>query len=231
MTCGASKRKSGEPCRMVAMPNGRCRIHGGTSLAGIAAPTFKTGRYSKYLPSRLVSRYEAAASDPELLALRDDIGLLDTRIAQVVSSLDTGESADAWSSLLALWQQLDQDMSRLLDEGETPETMERTVAALGDTIRNGFSQGYVWNEIRGLLKERMELVASERKRLVEMQQYVTAEQAMNFVGAVMASVRRNVSDRSALAAIASDVAGFSRGSGGQYADAGGSDTVAAGRLV
>jgi len=29
------------------MPNGRCRLHGGRSLRGIASPTFKTGRYSK----------------------------------------------------------------------------------------------------------------------------------------------------------------------------------------
>jgi hypothetical protein len=31
------------------MENGCCRMHGGTSLAGIASATFKHGRYSKYL--------------------------------------------------------------------------------------------------------------------------------------------------------------------------------------
>lgn len=187
------------------MSNGKCAVHGGKSLAGIAQPGFKTGRYSRYLPARLVGRYEEAAADPELLALKDDIALLDTRIAQTVAALDTGESADAWSSLFALWQQLDQDMSALLDSGETPEAMERTVAALGETIRSGLSQGYVWGEIRGLLKERAALVAGEQKRLVDMQQYVTATQAIGFVAAVMASVRRHVRDRDALAAIGSDL--------------------------
>lgn len=194
---------------MAAMPNGRCRIHGGKSLAGIANPCFKTGRYSKYLPARLAERYEEAISDPELLALKDDIGLLDTRIASVVSALDTGESQEAWSSLFALWSQLDQEMQALLDEGETPETMERTVASLGETVKRGLSEGYVWSEIRGLLRERASLVGAEQKRLVEMQQYVTATQAMGFVASVMASVRRHVSDRSALAAISSDLTGLS----------------------
>lgn len=187
------------------MPNGRCYMHGGATPTGIASSHFRTGRYSKYLPARLSGRYEQAISDPDLMALRDEIGLLDTRIAQVVSALGTGESADAWSSLFALWQQLDRDMSALLDDGETPETMERTVIALGETIRNGLSQGYVWSEIRGLLKERAALVGGEQKRLSDMQQYITAEKAMLFVGAVMDSVRRHVHEPAAVAAISSDL--------------------------
>jgi hypothetical protein len=45
--CGAKKRKSGEPCRAAAMANGRCRVHGGTSLKGVASPSFKNGKRSK----------------------------------------------------------------------------------------------------------------------------------------------------------------------------------------
>ncbi len=184
-------------------------MHGGKSPGGIASPQTVTGRYSRYLPTRLLGRYEEAVADPELLGLKDEIGLLDTRLTQVVGALDTGESRDAWSSLFALWQQLDQDMSKLLDDGETPETMERTVIALGETIKSGLSQGYVWSEIRGLLKERADLVANERKRLVELQQYVTSERALLFVQAVMASVKQHVSDRGALAAVAADLSRLS----------------------
>ena len=191
------------------MSNGLCYMHGGPTPKGIAAPQFKTGRYSKYLPSRLAGRYEEAISDPELLALRDDIGLLDTRISGVVAALDTGESQESWSAMMALVSQLETEWQTLLDDGEPPETMERTVEAIGKTARQGLSQGYVWAEIRGLLKERAALVSGEQKRLVEMQQYVTATEAMGFVGAVMASVRRHVSDRRALSAISSDLTGLS----------------------
>lgn len=215
--CGAKKRGKDETCRALAMANGRCRIHGGLQPNGIARPQFKTGRYSKYLPARLAGRYEEAAADPDLLALRDDIALLDTRIAQTVSALDTGESQEAWSALFAAVSALEKQWQSLLDDGEPPEDMERTVEQLGKLVRDGLSAGYVWSEIRGLLKERAALVAGEQKRLVDMQQYVTATQAMGFVAAVMASVRKHVHDRAALAGISADLTGLALRPGGQPA--------------
>ena len=77
--CGA-KTRSGSACQNRPMPNGRCRMHGGKSLGGIASPNFKHGGYSKFLPVRLGDNYQEAMADPELLALRDDIALLDARV-------------------------------------------------------------------------------------------------------------------------------------------------------
>lgn len=45
--CGAKKR-NGEPCQTPPMRNGRCRMHGGNSLAWMIHPNYKHGRYSKY---------------------------------------------------------------------------------------------------------------------------------------------------------------------------------------
>jgi hypothetical protein len=45
--CGARTR-AGTPCKGLAMMNGRCRLHGGRSLRGIAHPNYKHGRRSKY---------------------------------------------------------------------------------------------------------------------------------------------------------------------------------------
>jgi hypothetical protein len=45
-TCGA-KTRCGMPCRSPAMINGRCRMHGGRSLAGEESPRFKHGRYTR----------------------------------------------------------------------------------------------------------------------------------------------------------------------------------------
>jgi hypothetical protein len=139
------------------MPNGRCRLHGGAAPRGVGHYAFSTGRHSRYLPTRLASRYQQALSDPDLLSLRDEVALLDTRISTVVEALEAGESAEGWA------------------------------------------------EIRGLIRDRAAVAAAEQKRLVELEQYVTAEQAMTFVGALMASVRRHVDDQRALAAIASDL--------------------------
>jgi hypothetical protein len=46
-TCGA-KTRSGAPCKNAPIGDtGRCRMHGGKSLAGVASPRYKHGRYSK----------------------------------------------------------------------------------------------------------------------------------------------------------------------------------------
>ena len=46
-TCGA-KTRSGGRCKNLAMfPAGRCRMHGGKSLRGLASPRYKHGKYSK----------------------------------------------------------------------------------------------------------------------------------------------------------------------------------------
>lgn len=46
--CGA-KTRSGKPCKTPAMPNGRCRMHGGTSTGAPKGNrnAWKHGRYSK----------------------------------------------------------------------------------------------------------------------------------------------------------------------------------------
>lgn len=45
--CGA-KTRSGKPCKRSPTYQGRCHLHGGKSLPGIAHPNYKHGWYSKY---------------------------------------------------------------------------------------------------------------------------------------------------------------------------------------
>jgi hypothetical protein len=77
----SAKTRNGHPCKNPAMANGRCRMHGGKSLVGIASPLTKTGRWSKDLPTRLASRFAESEHDPELLSVRADIRLIDTLMA------------------------------------------------------------------------------------------------------------------------------------------------------
>ncbi|MGI8403704.1 MAG: hypothetical protein ACR2OE_02845 [Thermomicrobiales bacterium] len=65
-----------------------CLAHGGKTPRGAASPHFKTGRYSRSLPGRLVAAYEEALNDPRLLSLRDDIALTDAMLMETLSQLD-----------------------------------------------------------------------------------------------------------------------------------------------
>jgi hypothetical protein len=85
MQCQARKKRTGEQCRRRAVAGMRvCTVHGGLTPRGAASVHFKTGRYSRYLPARLLDKYEDAGTDPRLLELREDIALLDARIAQLL---------------------------------------------------------------------------------------------------------------------------------------------------
>ena len=197
--CGA-KKKDGTPCRMSAMPNGRCRLHGGKSLAGMASPTFRSGKYSRYLPARMAARYEEAVSDPALLELRGDIALTDARLADLLGRVDSGESGALWARLM----QARLDLLAYRRAGDTVKTAE-ALNVLLDLVGQGHADYRAWAEIGGVIEQRRKLVESERKRLVEMQQTLTVERAMLLIGAISGVIKAHVHDRTTLAAIGRDI--------------------------
>lgn len=182
------------------MANGKCRIHGGKSLAGIASPAYKDGRYSRVLPTRLRARYDAARSDTALLELREDISLLDARLEDLLGRVDTGESG-------ALWGRLMEARSDLLGAKRAAD-MKAQAEALNlilELISEGHADYRAWGELASVLEQRRRLVESERKRLVEAQQTMTVENAMLLIGAIGGIIKAHVADRAVLSAITNDI--------------------------
>ena len=198
--CGARTRSGGRCKRPGNGAGGRCSLHGGKSLTGVASPTFKSGRYSKYLPQNLLGRYHEAAGDPELLAGREEVALLDVRIAAALKGLALGESGAQWTAVRAAF-----DAFRLANAREDLDQAREALTALGALITRGAADAQAWAEIGDLIERRSRLVERETKRLVTLQQFVTVEKAMVLVRLLMDSVRQHVSDPLALAAIAADV--------------------------
>lgn len=199
MHCGA-KTRSGTPCKGQAMANGRCRMHRGKAVSGIAHPNFQHGRYAKDIPTRMLSTYQAALADTELLNLRQEISLLDARLSDVLKRVDTGESGAVWA---ALGEAL-REFQKASAAGDTAKMREH-LTALTDLIQRGQSDTAAWGDVRALIQERRRVTESERKRQVEMQQSITTERAMLLVTALVDTVQRHVHDRVALGAIAADI--------------------------
>ena len=197
--CGARKR-DGSPCPTRPMPNGRCRMHGGKTPRGMALPQTKGGRYSRDLPTRMADRYAEALRDAVLLELREEIALLDARLADVLGRVDSGESGAAWATLGRLMRAY----RRAQAEGHTTEA-EIAAAELERVIDGGMQDHAAWSEVRSLIDQRRRLVESERKRLVEAQQTISVEQAMLFVTALAEAARRHVTDPRVLAAMSEDI--------------------------
>jgi hypothetical protein len=73
-----------------------CMMHGGKSRGGVASPRFKNGRYSRYLPQRLLEQYNEILNDPRLMEIREDIALFDALTMCTLEEMARIE--DAWAS-------------------------------------------------------------------------------------------------------------------------------------
>ena len=175
-----------------------CRMHGAGTPRGQASPHYVDGRYSKELPSRLRERYDQAASDPDLLVLRSDISLLDVRLGELVASLD---SVGAPARLATIQRAAGAYRDAMGTDKEDP-----ALAHLLSTIDAGtVDDDATWETIMASLEQRRKLVESERKRLVELGQMVTAEQLLVLLDRTVAIIQRHVSDRTALAGISREM--------------------------
>lgn len=171
-------------------------MHGGKIPRGPALPQFKTGRYSKYLPTGVLDHYHEALADEDLLAAREGIALAETRIIDLLKMIDVGAGKALWEqarmALAALQQAIrDSDGEKII---ESLRQLERIIGG-------GVTQAQAWNEIGDWLERARRLRETEQRRLVAMQQMITSEQAMVLVAALTMAVKNHVSDPVALRAI------------------------------
>lgn len=202
-TCGdnGGRKRNGEPCRNYPIAGRtRCKKHGGATLRGVAHPGFKHGRYSKDLPARMLESYEQAASDPELLNQTQEIALIDARIADILKRVDTGETGANWKLVKTSFAELKAAMKIADHEG-----VAQAMNTLNKSINKGQLDYVAWAEVIRLTEQRRKVVESERKRLVEMNQYITAQQGMALVAALVDSCRRHITDRAQLTALIGDL--------------------------
>lgn len=164
-------------------------MHGGKTLSGIASPTWVHGRTSKYLPARMREAYQASMEDKELLALRHELSVTDARIADLYQRVDTGESGKLWLRSREVLQNLRKALAT-----QDPKKTTESIIELDELIRHGASDYSAWDEIHTLFELRRRLVETERRRLVDMQNMITAEQAAAYLRALTLAVRENVTD-------------------------------------
>ena len=219
--CGAKKR-NGEPCKTRPMPNGRCRMHGGNQKSGIASVLFKTGRYSKHLPSRLSERYEASLADPDLIAGRDAAALLDARVEDLLARVDSGESGELWRSIrqtYAAAEDARKDMERCgdssgLDFLKARQAFFDAYDSIGTLIAEGAMDYHAWDEVLVAMEAKRKIDDTETKRLKEAQKSITVERAMTLVGALTGIVTKYVTDRDTLGAISTELRAIIHGGAG-----------------
>jgi hypothetical protein len=200
--CGARTKSGGTCPNRPIIGASRCRMHGGKTPRGVASTQFVNGRRSKDLPSRLTERYQEALVDDELLALREDVALIDARLGDVLGRVDSGESGRIWTALQKAW-------AIYTATGDSDAVQAKRFDArilIGQLIAEGASDYEAWHDVRSLVDQRARLVSNERQRLVQLQQTITVEQAMAMLAAVVSTIKLHVTDEHALASISHDLA-------------------------
>jgi hypothetical protein len=174
-------------------------MHGGKTPRGMALPQTTHGRYSRHLPVRLSERYRESQHDPDLLNLQHEIALTDARITELVERIDVDGAGQLWQGLGYAYGEL-----KTAHDDDDPEALEISIRRIGQLIHRAQSDTEAWDEVVPLVEQRRKLVDSESKRRVQMQQMITADQAVTLVAALTDAVRRHVDDPGVLAAIAAE---------------------------
>jgi hypothetical protein len=187
--CGA-KTRFGEPCkRRPAVNRTRCILHGGATPIGVNSGSWRHGRYSKYLPVRLVAQYTASMTDPELLSGKSEISLLDSRLAELLTRVDAGATGRLWDRLMAARTEL-MDARRRRD----PEATASALAAILDLIQTGCHDSETWEEIYEVADKRRKHAASEARRLNDQRHSVSVESVITALRVIATAIRLNVED-------------------------------------
>jgi len=195
-------KRNGERCRNPVRKGWTvCHYHGAgfpSNPGGLNNKQIVSGRHTPHLPSRLVETYLNYANSPEHLSMADELALLDTRMAELLTRLDTSDVKRAWLKVRHARQLLngvDSDDKRLDD----------AIGLLDEATGIKGEDAEIWDEICAIVEERRKVADSERKRVTDAQQVMTYEKANMLVAFLMSSVQTHVQDPQVLRAIADDM--------------------------
>ena len=194
--CGAKTRNDGK-CQRRPTLNGRCHLHGGRSLAGKDSPTFKHGRYSKYLPTKLQERANELLKSRQLFEARDDMALLQMRLCGLLEGKTVGP--DQWdiasASVLAL--------KNALSEGDTAAT-QAAMAEVDEFFKRGLEDAAAWQEIYRIQNLINKTRDSSTRRDAVKTQSISLIEAQVLMSRIVDAVRQHVTDRDILVKIAQE---------------------------
>lgn len=202
LRCEGHRRKSGAPCQKPALLGRRfCAIHGGTKPIGPANSSWKGGKYSKYLPAKLLDTYERSLKDPDLLGLRHEIASVDARLLELFGSLQEGGGSGIFKALRTAQRAFNRANDR-----DDRDARADAFAQMMRLVGEGSTLAETWAEIYAAQDHRRKLVDTERKRLADMKATITAEAAVAFAAAVVQIVRKYVTDPPTLSAMTNEIA-------------------------
>lgn len=163
-------------------------MHGGRAAIGPLNPrATKNGKYSKYVPGRLLSAYQDALNDPVLSGLQDELALCDSRLRELVTTLeDASGPGQTMIGLRNLFSRLSAEL------GEQPAPIQKTLETVEDLITKGLSSEQVWGNLLEVIEQRRRCSETENRRIVAMNQAIPIKKVVELVSLICSSIRQHV---------------------------------------
>lgn len=196
MQCQAKSKQSSEQCKRHAVPGRNvCAIHGGKSLSGVESPTFKTGRWAKYAPTKLLEVIEGTQGDETLLSVREDIALLDALIKLKLQKL-FDDDGNPTGDNLKTWEEVKKQIkaARKAYKKDDYGSLEDSLDTMED-IADGIILHYQTEiEIKDDLERRRKLVETEQKISLQGERALSADTVMLLIAQVLGVINSVVTD-------------------------------------
>jgi len=143
-----------------------------------------------------MGKYDDAQRDPELLSARSDVALLEARLLELTERLSSGESGQLWDDLRNVVSRID-----TAEAGDHP----RILATIKTLVERGSADEAVWRQMHEMIEKKTKVASQEWKRLVDMEQVITAEKAVAFAMQLLEIVLRHVPEPDRRKKIAGEV--------------------------
>ena len=212
---GADEPKSEDyPCPECGTLRGRCtravkqeglrcgQNHGGRTPKGPASPNWKTGRYSKYLPTDLGERYAEFRSRSDLVSLRDELAMIDARLSELseeLAGLRDSEGEEAWGRAKRLFGRL-----KTAIDNKDGATVIAAMEALDSVFEQGRSDARIWDEMLSLMDKRRRMAETESRIATRERLVISVEEFNVLVARTIGIIKRHVANQDAIRAISDE---------------------------
>lgn len=207
LICKGTKR-DGTPCRQPpALGSDYCRFHGGHAPKGKHNHLFRHGKYSKLLRRDILRHYFHSLQQEDMYTQRDEIALLDARISLLSEQLSNADGIRLYEQMVEVKIELEE----LVDKDEvSKKDLSAFSSRMSDLLTEAKGERRRWREIYDVMEVRRRLIESDRKRMLEQQEYLTKQQAQVLVATLINVLHKNIPDAITLRNIAAEFDAISR---------------------
>jgi len=143
----------------------------------------------KKLPAHLRESFLTSISDPEILSVRSELGLVDSRVVELIERITTGESQSLLTTIINMVQVIRAEAKRAApDVGKIADDAD----ALDVFLQSRANDESAWTDIRETIESRRRLTDTERKLLEMKQANVDAKQLNAIITLLLQSIATHV---------------------------------------